>query len=47
MITPSFIIGVLDNQMQLVSEGTPLYVKKINIGDLLGLKEMEKVVDTD
>ncbi len=38
MITPSFIIGVIDNQMQLVAEGTPLYIKKINIDNLVGLK---------
>jgi hypothetical protein len=47
MITPDFIIGVMDSKMQFVSEGAALFVKRVGLKDLLDLKTIEKIIDTD
>ena len=38
VITVPFILGVIDSQMQLVSEGACLVVKRFSIEDITGVK---------
>ena len=47
MITPDFIIGLMDSKMQFVSEGAALFVKRIGLDDLIDLRMIAKIIDTD
>lgn len=39
-ITVPFIIGVVDSQMQLISEGAVVTVKRVDIGELVELESV-------
>jgi hypothetical protein len=47
VITVPFILGVIDSQMQLVSEGASLVVKRFGLKDIAGVKSIAKVIDED
>jgi hypothetical protein len=47
IITVPFILGVIDSQMQLASEGTCLVVKRFNLRDIVGVQSIAKVIDED
>ena len=43
VITPPFIMGVMNMQVETVMEGSPVFVQRIGKSDLKYLKEVEKI----
>ena len=41
-VTPPFIIGILNSEIERLTESSPLFIERIDIANLIGVKTVTK-----
>lgn len=42
LVTPPFIVGVLNSEVERLTESSPIFIERIDIDKLVGKKTIEK-----
>jgi len=41
-VTPPFLVAVLNSDVERLSENSPIYIERIDINNILGIKKVPK-----